>query len=107
MKKLLSVLSAAISMIAMMQSCKKDNSQTKSTDTDLYNEISKVTGYTFYVGTPGIIARLGNSPHGYERIRFNSIAQAVLDSTGKRPSGALFPAGSIMSKKFILPYRED
>lgn len=84
-------------IIALLQSCKKDNEST-STDTELFNEISSTSGYTFYVGTPGITAGKGNSPHGFERVRFNSIAQAALDSSGKLPSGASFPTGSIIVK---------
>ena len=85
-------------IIALLQSCKKDNEST-STDTELFNEISSTSGYTFYVGTPGITAGKGNSPHGFERVRFNSTAQAALDSTGKLPSGASFPTGSIIVKE--------
>ena len=85
-------------IIASVLSCKKDN-KTTSTDTDLFNAISSSSGYTYYVGTPGITAGTGNSPHGFERVRFNSTAQAALDSTGKLPSGASFPTGSIIVKE--------
>jgi hypothetical protein len=87
-----------IGFIAVVQSCKKDD-ETTSGDKDLYNAISSTSGYTYYVGTPGITAAVGNSPHGFERVRFNAIAQAALDSTGKLPIGASFPTGSIIVKE--------
>lgn len=98
MKKSLTLIAILFAIIASVQSCKKDN-ETTSTDTDLYNAISSTSGYTYYVGTPGITAGVGNSPHGFERVRFNSIAQAALDSTGKLPAGASFPTGSIIVKE--------
>lgn len=99
MRKSFLVISALFIFIAVIQSCKKDKDEPKSTDTDLYNAISSTSGYTFYVGTPGITAGVGNSPHGFERVRFNAIAQAALDSTGKLPSGASFPSGAIIVKE--------
>ena len=98
MKTYLTITIILIVIGASVQSCKKDNAGT-STDTDLFNEASTASGYTYYVGSPVITAGFGNSPHGFERVRFNSIAQAVLDSTGKLPSGASFPTGSIIVKE--------
>lgn len=85
----------------VVQSCKKDEEDPPedSTDMDLYNAISSVSGYTYYIGTPGITAAAGNSPHGFERVRFNATAQAALDSTGKLPVGSTFLAGSIIVKE--------
>ena len=99
MKKTFFTLAVIISMIVIIQSCKKDKNETTSTDTDLYNAINSTSGYTYYVGTPGITAGVGNSPHGFERVRFNATAQAALDSTGKLPAGASFPTGSIIVKE--------
>ncbi len=64
----------------------------------MYNAASSTSGYTYYIGTPGITAGEGNSTHGFERVRLNSIAQTALDSLGKLP-GASFPAGSIIVKE--------
>ncbi len=98
MKPYLTIIIILFAIVTSVQSCKKDNEDT-STDTDLFNETSSASGYTYYIGSPGITAGFGNSPHGFERVRFNSIAQAVLDSTGKLPSGASFPTGSIIVKE--------
>lgn len=84
----------SVSVIAI-QSCKK----TTEEDMLLFNEINSGTGYTYYIGTPSITAGAGNSPHGFERVRFNSIAQTALDSTGKLPAGASFANGSIIVKE--------
>ncbi len=92
----LTIILYAVLLIA--QSCKKD-AETTSTDATLFNEISSSSGFTYYVGTPGITAGVGNSPHGFERVRFNAIAKAALDSTGKLPAGAAFPTGSIIVKE--------
>ena len=98
MKTYLTLFIILFAIITSVQSCKKDDEAT-STDKNLFNEISSSSGYTYYVGTPGITPGTGNSPHGFERVRFNSIAQAALDSTGKLPSGASFAAGSIIVKE--------
>ena len=98
MKTYLTMFIILVAIIASVQSCKKDDEGT-STDTNLFNEISSTSGYTYYVGTPGITPGTGNSPHGFERVRFNSTAQAALDSTGKLPVGASFPTGSIIVKE--------
>lgn len=96
MKKILGTI---LTIIIFIQSCKKDKETTTSVDADLYNEISSSSGYTYYVATPGITAGVGNSPHGFERVRFNAIAQAALDGTGKLPAGAEFPDGSVIVKE--------
>ena len=94
MKKYIAFIFLLSVLIVTIQSCKK----TTQEDKVLFDEIKSTTGYTYYVGTPGITAGTGNSPHGFERVRFNSIAQAALDSTGKLPSGASFPDGAIIVK---------
>ncbi len=94
MKKYIAFTFLLSALLVTVQSCKK----TTQEDTDLYNEIVSNTGYTYYVGTPGIKASSGNSPHGFERIRFNSIAQAALDSNGKLPAATSFPDGAIIVK---------
>jgi len=98
MKKHITISIILFAIIAFLQSCRKENVVT-ATDSILYNEIKNSNGYTYYVGTPGITAGVGNSPHGFERVRFNSTAQAALDSTGKLPSGNSFPTGSIIVKE--------
>ncbi len=82
-----------------LQSCKSDNNVVASIDAELYHTISSTIGYTYYIGTPGITAGAGNSPHGFERVRFNPTAYASLDSIGKLPAGTSFPTGSLIVKE--------
>ena len=100
MKKYFLLTAAAVCSILLSQSCRKENIDSTVADKALFAEIKK-SGYTYYVGTPGITAGVGNSPHGFERVRFNSIAQAALDTTGKLPAGNSFPAGSIIVKEIF------
>ena len=97
MKKHISVLVLFLSFILISQSCKKDTTS-PADDAALFTLVGQ-SGYTYYVGTPGITAATGNSPHSFERVRFNAIATAVLDSTGKLPAGNSFPTGSVIIKE--------
>ncbi|MEO8147519.1 MAG: cytochrome P460 family protein [Bacteroidia bacterium] len=96
----LSILFFAFTLFVFFQSCKKDNAEGDAADKDLFSETSK-SGYTYYQNLTTIFPASGNSPHGFVRVRFNSIAQAVLDSTGKLPVGASFPAGSVIVKEIF------
>lgn len=84
--------------IVTIQSCKKDAKDTE-TDKRLYNEAKDSADFTYYIGTPGITAGVGNTAHGFERVRFNATAQAALDASGKLPAGSKFPDGSIIVKE--------
>ena len=97
MKKYLLVTTAIVLFIAIEQSCKKDS--TSAADDNALFALVGQSGYTYYAGTPGITAGVGNSPHGFERVRFNSIAQAALGTTGKLPAGSSFPTGSVIVKE--------
>ena len=98
MKKYLTITTILLFFIALSQSCKKKDEASPDDDNALFALVGQ-SGYTYYVGTPGIAAGVGNSPHGFERVRFNSIAQAALDTTGKLPSGSSFPTGSVIVKE--------
>ena len=97
MEKYISILSLFVIFIMISQSCKKDTAS-PADDAALFALIGE-SGYTYYVGTPGITAGFGNSPHGFERVRFNAIAKAALDSSGKLPAGNSFPTGSVIVKE--------
>ena len=68
------------------------------TDVTLFAEADK-SGFTWYVGTPGITPTRTNGAHGFDRLRFNAIAQGALDATGKLPVGGTFPVGSVIVKE--------
>lgn len=97
MKKYLAIISIIFCFILLSQSCKKD-AASPDTDNSLFTLVGE-SGYTYYVGTPGITAGVGNSPHGFERVRFNATAQAALDASGKLPAGGSFPTGSVIVKE--------
>jgi len=98
MKKYLSITAIIICFVCLVQSCKKDDNSSPDDDNALFALVGQ-GGYTYYVGTPGITAGQGNSPHGFERVRFNAAAQAALDTTGKLPAGSSFPTGSVIVKE--------
>jgi hypothetical protein len=88
-----------MAMIALVVlSCHHDRDSAFA-DHELYLETAGLTGYTYYEGTPGISASLGNSPHGFERIRFNQVAFAALDTAGQLPPGGTFPRGAVIVKE--------
>ena len=97
MKNYLTITTIFLFFIALVQSCKKD-STSPDDDKALFSLIGQ-SGYTYYVGTPGVTAGTGNSPHGFERVRFNATAQGALDTTGKLPAGSSFPTGSVIVKE--------
>jgi hypothetical protein len=95
MNKFFSLHTILIAII-FFSSCKKDKTDT-DTDEALYNEV-KASGYTYYQGG-NILAGAPASPHGNFKLRFNSVAQTVLDSTGELPAGVSFPTGSMIVKE--------
>jgi Cytochrome P460 len=103
MKKSILTLVAIATIFIIIQSCKKDKDEdtTIQADTDLYNEIKNVSGYTYYEGGD-TLSPLGGSPHGIFKLRFNTTAHAALDSTGKLPVGGTFPTGSVIVKEKIV-----
>ncbi len=98
MKNYLLIITIILCFVCLAQSCKKDDDSSPENDKALFALVGQ-SGYTYYVSTPGITAGAGNSPHGFERVRFNAIAQAALDSTGKLPVGSSFPTGSVIVKE--------
>lgn len=96
MKKSLIIITAIASAIVLMQACKKDKNDTDA-DNALYSEV-KAGGYSYYQNAT-LLSAAAASPHGSFKLRFNSTAQAALDSTGELPSGHTFPHGSIIVKE--------
>lgn len=97
MKKWLTFATSIVCIALLAQSCKKEEEEIDAT---LWNEING-SGYAYYTGTPGITAAVGNSPHGFERVRFNTIAQQALDIDGKLPAGSAFPDGAVIVKEIF------
>ena len=98
MKRYITITTILFLLIVFSQSCKKKDEVSPDDDNALFAFVGQ-SGYTYYVGTPGITAGVGNSPHGFERVRFNATAKAALDTTGKLPAGSSFPTGSVIVKE--------
>ena len=69
-----------------------------TTDEQLY-QWSKDSALHYYKNDTNTLGPAGNSPHGSFKVRFNAIALAALDSSGKLPAGGIFPEGSIVVKQ--------
>ena len=100
MKKFICTIMLLTIAAIIFDSCKKkkDDEPVLSADEELFNE-STASGYTYLYGNSAIIAGLGGSPHGFEKIKFNATAQTALDGSGKLPVGSSFPTGSIIVKE--------
>lgn len=117
MKNILTKTLALIVLSSIVvSSCKKKKEEQEEEDNNaaFYNEIKSTDGYTYYKND-SILPSKGPSPHGSFKVRFNSIAQAALDSTGALPKGEKFPNGSIIVKEaysgsnisIIIPMKKD
>lgn len=98
MKKIV-IISVVFAILGILKisSCKKvDN--LSSLDLLLYEEVSESI-FTYSILTPNIVVALANSPKEWERIKFNSIAQEIINEDGKITKEAIFPEGSIIVKE--------
>lgn len=91
--------------LTLLSACSKNDTSSApatlgETDATLFAEASK-SGFAWYAGTPGITPTRSssNGTHGFERVRFNAVAQGALDATGKLPVGGTFPVGSVIVKE--------
>jgi len=96
MKKSVILMCIIVIFICTIQSCKKS---ARRTDKNLYESLGE-SGYTFYKGG-AILPAKGSSPHGPFKLRFNTIANAALDTALKLPLGNSFPNGSIIVKELF------
>lgn len=87
------------SFLLLMTQCNKEEEAT-GTDKDLFDEATVTSGFTFYKNNPIVWLSSQQSGHKpYMRVKFNAVAQAALDSTGKLPVGGSFPDGSLIVKE--------
>jgi hypothetical protein len=96
MKKVIKILSIILLMSFVMTSCEKG--EITETDNLLYNELVN-SEFVYSIFTPGIVKGLGNSPRGWEKLKFNKIAYEALDLNGRLPTGGEFPEGSLIVKE--------
>jgi len=89
----------AFSFILFLSQCKDEEEIAVGPDKELFDEATAATGFSFYKNDTLVVASSQATGHKpFMRVRFNAIAQAALDSTGKLPSGASFPNGSLIVK---------
>ena len=83
-------------------SCTKD--QASETDAELYEKAKDTAGFTWYKHSDTLLPRSSGSGHGqpYLRTRYNALAAAQLDSSGKIKSNAVFATGSLIVKELYL-----
>ena len=96
MKKIIT-LSLLFGFILLFVMACKNKIDSSPLDDELYAAVRQ--GGQYYIGTPGITAAAGDSPHGYMRVRCNATAFAALDANGKLPQGGKFPVGSVIVKE--------
>jgi hypothetical protein len=107
MKKALTFTLLFTVMSTAWIACKKDASDDPDTEIGrLYAEVND-NNFVYYKGEDKVLSPKGSSPHGDFKLRFNNIALAALDSTGKLPLGASFPDGSIVLKEIIKDGKVD
>lgn len=98
----LSFLIFTVSILSFSCSNSSDSSSEDGTsdqiDKNLFTEITSKS-FTYYKGNAEITAARGNSPHGFIRTKFDSIAFSVLDANQNLPSGKTFPNGSLIVKE--------
>ncbi|MBK7964453.1 MAG: cytochrome P460 family protein [Bacteroidetes bacterium] len=97
MKNLNIILSSLLILSISISACKKDDDDEKEANTNLFVEINRDVA-NYYIGTPDIVEGNGNV-HGFIKVRYNTIAAAALDSTGKLPIDSVFPKGSVVVKE--------
>lgn len=79
------------------------NPDTRTTDQVLYDFAKSATGYVWYKKSDALLPKSSGSGHTAPlmRTRFNTIASAKLDATGKVQASANFPDGSVIVKELI------
>jgi len=88
-------------LLILVSGCKKDEVSTNETDVELYNMAKITTGFTWYKNSDALLPRSNSSGHSeaFLRTRFNAIAAAMLDGSGKVQTGITFPEGSLIVKE--------
>lgn len=86
--------------ICTIDSCKKEEKGT-GTDKELYDMAIVTNGVTWFKHSTVLLDKSAGSGHAqpFLKTRYNAIAAAKLDSTGKVKVGAQFPEGSLIVKE--------
>jgi hypothetical protein len=100
MKILSKTLLVFLLSFAAFSSCKKEE-EAKGIDQEMLQLARVSTGYTWFKNTPTLLNKSSGSghPQPFLRTRYNTIAAASLDSSGKIISGTNFAEGSLIVKE--------
>ncbi|MBN4065886.1 cytochrome P460 family protein [Candidatus Amoebophilus asiaticus] len=87
--------------VLLMNTCTKDKAEIKLkvTDEDLFALVTSA-GYTYYQNSSDTLPTAQESAHdNYIRVRFNTAAQADLDTDGQLPENRTFRDSSVIVKE--------
>ncbi|MFM9056201.1 MAG: cytochrome P460 family protein [Bacteroidota bacterium] len=89
-----------ISITFLVTACKKDE-EAEGIDKEMLDLASSTSGFVWYKNSASFLPKSSASAHpfSYLRTRYNAIASAALDSTGKVIDSTLFPEGSLVVKE--------
>ncbi len=97
------LLSAAVLLVfALSNACKNDSaSPNDDTDKMLFNLAKTTSGFTWYKNSDSLLNKSAGSGHGepFLRTRYNDVAAAMLDASGKVAAGTVFPDESLVVKE--------
>jgi hypothetical protein len=100
--KLKAIFTLCICLLGIwtINSCKKEK-EASGTDKELYDMAKGTSGFTWFKNSSSLLNKSSGSghPQPFLRTRYNSIASAKLDSTGRIMKGAIFPEGSLIVKE--------
>ncbi|MBK9671046.1 MAG: cytochrome P460 family protein [Bacteroidetes bacterium] len=96
------VISGIISLVFLIQACKKDE-KVDPDDTMLFEMSRSADGFKWFKNSPAFLAKSAGSGHTQAllRVRYNATAAAQLDSNGRIIAGSVFPEGSLIVKELI------
>lgn len=98
-KNILLMLFVCSGLVILLSQCKKEPT---ADDTELFNKGLSTNGYTYYKNNTGYLnssAESGHKSSPFFKVRFNDIAQAALNDSGRLPAGGSFPDGSVVVKE--------
>ena len=98
--KAIIVLSFCLVIIWTINSCNKEKDAT-GTDKELYDMAKATSSFTWFNNSSSLLSKSSGSGHDQPllRTRYNSVAAAKLDPSGKIMTGATFPEGSVIVKE--------
>lgn len=91
-----------LTFIWTISACKKVSPAT-GTDKELFDLSKDTIGFFWYKNSNSVLKKSSGSAHSqpFLRTRYNSIAAAMLDSSGRIKNGVLFPEGSLIVKELF------